>query len=82
MIVGDLPLVGAKLAMLRSHLYGLQASEVDTAMLELLPGWQRPPGFPRGELMCVNSDGNRVVRYPVERLLRWMDGQVTRRTLR
>lgn len=29
----------------------------------------RLPGFPRGELLCENGDGNRVVRYNAKRVL-------------
>ena len=31
-----------------------------------------PRSFPRGELLCENSQGGRVFRYKPERLLAWL----------
>lgn len=37
------------------------------------PRWPRPKGFPRGELMCVNSERERVYRFDAKKLLRWAE---------
>lgn len=34
--------------------------------------FKRPPGFPRGELLCENSEGRRVYRYNPLRILAWL----------
>ncbi len=36
-------------------------------------GFQSPPKWPRGELLCVNSGGERVYRMNIQRLLKWID---------
>ena len=35
--------------------------------------WRPPKGFVRGELLCINSDGDRVRSYDVDRLIKWLD---------
>jgi hypothetical protein len=38
------------------------------------PGWKRPKGFPRGELLMDQPyTQNRVWRYNASRMLAWMD---------
>jgi hypothetical protein len=34
-----------------------------------------PKGFPRGELMCVNSDNHRVYLVSSEKVLKWCEKQ-------
>ena len=44
-----------------------------TVCLELPYPFSKPPkGFPRGEMMCVNSAGNQVRRYGAGKLLDWL----------
>jgi hypothetical protein len=80
--VGDLPLVGAKRALLLADLMRLREAGAKNVPIEVLPGFRRPDGWPRGELLCVNCDGNQVVLYSIERLIRWMDRDVIGRSLR
>ncbi len=43
------------------------------AVTIVLPeGWKPPRGFPRRELLCVNSAGQRVCRVNAWRLLRFL----------
>jgi hypothetical protein len=41
--------------------------------LELPKGHKHIKGWPRGEMMCVNSRGLQVRRFPAHRILRWLD---------
>ena len=35
-------------------------------------GQKRPPGFPRGELLCENYDGRHVYSFDPLRVLAWL----------
>ena len=35
-------------------------------------GQKRPPGFPRGELLCENYDGRHVYSFDPMRVLAWL----------
>lgn len=35
-------------------------------------GGKRPPKFPRGELLCENSDGRNVYSFDPSRVLAWL----------
>lgn len=35
-------------------------------------GWKAPPGFPRGYLLQVKENGDRLCSYPALRLLAWI----------
>lgn len=48
-------------------MYGL-----DFMTLVTPKGFKPPPKFPRGELLCVNSDGERVRSYSASRVLKWL----------
>lgn len=49
------------------------AINAGTAMTLVLPKcFKRPPKFPRGELLCENSDGKNVYRFDPERVLAWL----------
>ncbi len=41
--------------------------------LVLPKNWKAPRGFPRGELLCVNSREERVVSFNPKRLLKWIE---------
>jgi hypothetical protein len=36
-------------------------------------GFKRPPGFPRGELLCENSNGQNVYRFSPEKIIKWIE---------
>ncbi len=36
------------------------------------PGWKRPPGFPRCELLSVNAKGERNLRVLAHRVMEWL----------
>lgn len=36
------------------------------------PWKSRPPKFPRGELLCVNVDGDQSVSFKPEKILAWL----------
>ena len=40
--------------------------------LEIPPCFEPPKGFPRSELLCVNSMGNNVKSYNAKKLLKWL----------
>ena len=40
--------------------------------LETPPCFEPPKGFPRGELLCVNSEGKHVKSYNAKKLLKWL----------
>ena len=41
--------------------------------LVLPKGFKRPPRFPRGELLCENTDGELVYRFDGWRIIKWLD---------
>jgi hypothetical protein len=57
---------------LRSLCIGLQWAGRTHVVLHGMPS---PPikGFPRGELLCVNSAGQKVRSYPIAKVLAWLD---------
>lgn len=38
--------------------------------------WKRPPGFPRCELLSVNTQGERNLRLKAHRLIEWLQQEV------
>ncbi len=48
-------------------------ADSDYCVLVTPKGFKPPRGFPRGELLCENTDGNRVRRYDSKRILAWLD---------
>ena len=49
------------------------AIDAGTRMTMVLPKpFKRPPKFPRGELMCENSDGRNVYSFDPVRVLAWL----------
>lgn len=36
----------------------------------------RPKGFPRGELLCVNSTGESVYSYNPQKVVNWLSNQI------
>lgn len=40
-------------------------------------GWKPPPGFPRGYLLQVKENGDRLSSYPALRLRAWIRKAVT-----
>lgn len=36
-------------------------------------GFKPPKGFPRGELLCINADGDSVKQYDPVKVMRWLD---------
>ena len=52
----------------------LSALQAGTNMtLVLKRGWKRPPKFPRGELLCENSNGCNVYSYDPSRIIAWLN---------
>lgn len=43
--------------------------------ITLPPGWRRPAGFPRCELLSVNAAGDRNVRVMAHRVIEWLGKQ-------
>lgn len=43
------------------------------ALLVVPRPWHAPRGFPRRELVCVNSDNEAVVSVSAKRLLAWVE---------
>lgn len=53
--------------------YAAEAIEAGTNMTMVLPRpWKRPPKFPRGELLCENSDGRNVYSFDPLKILAWL----------
>lgn len=49
------------------------ALAASTRMSLVMPKcWKRPRGFPRGELLCVNAEGERVYSFDPVRILAWL----------
>ena len=49
------------------------AMQAGTGMTMVLPrGWKLPPKFPRGELLCENSDGHKVYSFDPIKVLAWL----------
>lgn len=40
--------------------------------LVLPRGFKRPQGFPRGELLCQNSQGQRVYSFDPDKIINWI----------
>lgn len=59
---------------LKQHAQAVLAAGGRGMTLTLPPGWKRPPGFPRGELLSVNAKGERNVRVLAHRMLEWLAG--------
>ncbi len=49
----------------------IQGEFVDFLTLVLPKKGKRPPKFPRGELLCVFSNGDSMRRYSIKRILAW-----------
>lgn len=50
-----------------------EAIQAGTNMTIVLPRpWKRPPKFPRGELLCENSDGRNVYSFDPLKILAWL----------
>ncbi len=49
-------------------------SSANGKMTLVLPqGFKRPAKFPRGELLCENTDGRHVWMFDAWRILKWLD---------
>lgn len=53
----------------------VEAKKLSDGVMQLtLPkGFKRPPKFPRGELLCENSQEQVVWRFDAHRVLKWLD---------
>ncbi len=60
-------------ATLRAKAEEAQAQSGGWFPLVLPKGMKMPPKFPRGEILCENSDGDTVKRFSAERVLKWLD---------
>jgi len=47
-------------------------ADPDYCVLVTPEGFRPPQGFPRGELLCENTDGQRVRRYDSSKILAWV----------
>jgi hypothetical protein len=63
---------------LRAGARAVMAAECERMTLVIPRGWKRPPKFPRGELLCENSDGENVYSFDPRRILAWVDGVIER----
>lgn len=57
---------------LRVHACAVIAAGGRGMTLTVPPGWKRPPGFPRCELLSVNAQGERNVRVLAHRVIEWL----------
>jgi hypothetical protein len=62
---------------LRTHAHAVIVAGGQGLTLTVPAGWKRPAGFPRCELLSINPKGERNVRVPANRLLRWLDQNQT-----
>lgn len=60
---------------LRTHAYAVIAAGGRGMTITLPPGWRRPLGFPRCELLSVNAAGDRNVRVLAHRMIDWLNKQ-------
>lgn len=50
-----------------------EATENSVVRLVFPKCYKRPAKFPRGELLCVNCDDDRVWLFDAWRILKWLD---------
>lgn len=62
-------------AELLAHAYAAIAVGGRGMTITLPPGWRRPAGFPRCELLSVNAAGDRNVRVMAHRVIEWLGKQ-------